>query len=317
MKLTIPKKLPLLEGLCWNIVNHKELSPEEMLGIYEERWRFNGVLSAPSQEEIDFIEQLTIQYSGLPLISQNMNKAEFYECINLLLDYLDGDLLTQYGVYLGGGTLIGLKYGQVRASSDLDFLNQSQKYQSLKLAITQQGSTLFFKANPSFDIGSARIDRYGIRFPVTFKLRGQVFSFKIEIVAEYNLDLATPERFKDIPCLNTNDLIAAKLLANADRWADGSKFSRDLIDLAIVVEQQQGLSTLAIEKAEAVYPVINSLIEAIQQFQRFPDRRRQCYEALSVENPVLIINGLDLLAQNFNLDITSREFIEIDFGYLN
>ena len=56
--ITIPNRLPLLEGLCWNIADPYKLTPSEMLGIYEERWHFLDVLGKLDRSEIEFIRQI-------------------------------------------------------------------------------------------------------------------------------------------------------------------------------------------------------------------------------------------------------------------
>ncbi len=90
-------------------------------------------------------------------------------------------------------------------------------------------------------------------------------------------------------------------MANADRWADSSKFSRDLIDLAIMAFERN-LPREAIIKAKAAYPdAIDSLKEALVKFQAFPDYRARCYQALQISNPVTIIDGIDYLARKISL----------------
>jgi hypothetical protein len=317
VELKIPEKLPLLEGLCWNIANPYQLTPQEMLGIYEERWGYKEVLGTPTPEEIAFIKEIVALYHGLPLIPrQNMTKNEFYQCVKLILNHLNPDILNDYQTYLGGGTLIAFKHSQIRLSSDLDFLNKPQNFNRLKIMIAQQGAKFLFKPNPDFIIDAPRINKYNIRFPIRIKTEQKEFNLKLEIVAEYSLELDPPDKLNQIPCLNLNDRVAAKLLANADRWCDRNKFSRDLIDLAIISSQHDILPQPAINKAEQVYPVIESLTEAIKQFQALPNYRQKCYEKLQISRPDLIINGLDKLACQFDLLPTERGFGELDFTYL-
>ncbi len=105
--------------------------------------------------------------------------------------------------------------------------------------------------------------------------------------------------------------IAEKLLANSDRWADASTDAKDLIDLAILKTLIPFPDT-AIEKAEAIYPVIAPLQRAIQNFQNKPDYRLRCYERLSIKHPPQVIDGLDRLALEFNLDTTERTSKELN-----
>lgn len=140
---------------------------------------------------------------------------------------------------------------------------------------------------------------------------------KLEIIADYNLEIGKPEIYNDLPCLNSIDRVAAKLMANADRWADNTKFSRDLIDLAIIANARKSLPKKALEKSKLVYPDAGtSLKAALVAFQSFPERREKCYETLQISQPELIINGIDYLAAKFNLELTNRTFTETDFSYL-
>ena len=60
---------------------------------------------------------------------------------------------------------------------------------------------------------------------------------KFEIVLEARIELELPgpeDRIEDVATLTPLDMAASKLLANSDRWADDSVFSRDIIDLAMM-----------------------------------------------------------------------------------
>ena len=315
-KLKVPDKLPLLEGLCWNIADPYSLSCQEMLGIYEERWHFVGVLGKPSSTETEFIKQITKTFGGLPLLEINdVDRQEFFNCVKAILRKLNIELLERHKTCLGGGSLIGLKHGTLRRSSDLDFLVNPKNYNQIKRAINNGAKII--PAESDLVVGEPRIDRYGIRYPLTIVREKKEINLKLEIVAEYNLDIGTPDKCENVPCLNLIDRITAKLIANADRWCDRNKFSRDLIDLAIIANQQQ-LPSEAIVYANNIYPDAEKcLIEAIEQFQDLADYRQKCYQTLQVSEPYAIVNGLDKLAQNYGLPPTKRSFGEIDFGYLD
>ena len=317
VNIQIPPKLPLLEALCWNIANPYQLTPQEILGIYEERWHYLDVLGTPSSEEIQFIQQIIEAYGGLPLIEMmEADKSQIYESIELILEAINLDLLNQHRVYLGGGALVALKYQHLRYSSDLDFLVSPPDYQQLKLAINRDCNALI-QDRPRLTIERPRIDRYGIRYPITVKLQGEPVKFKLEIVAEYSLSFSKPDRYQGIPCLNHSDLIASKLLTNADRWADRNKFSRDLIDLTILILERGELPENAVAEAKAIYPdAMDCLYLAVEQFQSLPDYRQHCYQNLQITKKEIIINGLDLLATLVGLPSTKRGFGETDFSYL-
>lgn len=78
-----------------------------------------------------------------------------------------------------------------------------------------------------------RADQYGIRALV----RVDDIEIKFEIVLEARIALEGPgaaDHIGGIATLTPLDMAASKLLANSDRWADDSVFSRDLIDLAMM-----------------------------------------------------------------------------------
>ena len=298
--ITIPNKLPLLEGLGWNIHNPYTLTPRQMLAIYEERWHYLDVLGKPSQEEIGFIKEITRIYQGLPLIeTNNIDKEEFFLLIDLALGQLNIDLLIEHQVCLGGGALIGLKYQALRCSSNVDFLVNPQNCQQLKYAI-RQGKTVLFKSK-NLEIGEPRADRYGIRYPIIVRQGKREVKFKLEIIADNFLSIGKPELYKNIPCLNLEDLATAKLLVLSDRWQDCHKFSCDLIDLAIVCWAEKKLPAIAIDRANSIHPYATKLLsQAIKQFQASPDYRASCYKALQVSKTEAIASGLDRLAHLSN-----------------
>lgn len=152
-------------------------------------------------------------------------------------------------------------------------------------------------------------DQYGIRMLVEID---DIF-IKIEIIAEARFELESPRYFPwtNIPCLSQNDTVTAKLLANSDRYPDDSVLSRDLIDLAML-RNNSTFSSEAINKAEQAYEVIRPLKIAIQRFQGRPEYREKCFEQLKISDKYIpiIMDGIDLLAIDFNLSITQRTFKE-------
>ena len=315
-EIEIPTKLPLLESLCWNINNPYRLNHEQMLALYEERWRFKGVLGNLEPEESFFIKKLIARYKGLPLIDMNnKNKEAVFKAGKTILARLDNNLLHQHRVVLGGGALIGMLHGQLRYSRDLDFLIAPQDYNKLAYRLRSGESVFAFQDN--LEVSEPRIDRYGIRYPVRVKEGGEKFTFKVEIISEWNMQIDTPESIYNIACLNECDRISAKLLANVDRGYDSSKFSRDLIDLAIIASQSK-IPSAAIDKATGIYPdALSALIKSIQRFQDYPNYRDKCYENLQINRPEVIIDGIDYLAKKCSLKPTQRTFKETDFSYLD
>jgi hypothetical protein len=95
-----------------------------------------------------------------------------------------------------------------------------------------------------------RADRYGIR--TFFDSEGE--KVKFEVVAEGRIVL-TAKTLPELPllCLDQVSCFAEKLLANADRWADRSVLSRDIIDIAFMVSHWGKIPQEALDIAENAY----------------------------------------------------------------
>ncbi len=329
----IPEKLPFLQAICWQVANVKHLSFKEMLCRYESGWHYWGVLGKPSAEELAFIQQISQHYQSwlvaeLGSICQpqktekwvslpGMFKREIHQKILTILSHLNVEFLEECHAYFGGGTLVSMQHGEYRLSQDIDFMcPMDGGYNLLRRKVAEGGYDVIFASRDSLlDSFGSRIilpndiqsNQYGIRFPVI--VGGTTIKF--EMVCEGRIQFGEPNypNWSPVPCLNQIDIIAEKLLANADRWPSDRVNSRDLIDLAI-----QRLATpipqKAIDKAEAAYQVMEPLIRAIQYFQDRPDYREKCYDILSIAEPNQVINGIDLLAQDLGREITVRTFRE-------
>ncbi|MBR8827745.1 MAG: nucleotidyl transferase AbiEii/AbiGii toxin family protein [Gomphosphaeria aponina SAG 52.96 = DSM 107014] len=238
-------------------------------------------------------------------------KFDFHHKILTILESLNGDLLRESFAYFGGGTLIALDYGEYRQSKDIDFLCPValSGYKNLRSIIFDRGYEGLFRNLNDFKIQRATTDQYGIRMAIN--VAGIVI--KTEIIAEERFPLDSPRypHWSPVPCLSHNDCFTAKLLANSDRYLDDSVTSRDLIDLAIL-RLHSSLPQLAIEKAEQAYEVIRPLAAAIKRFQSRPDYRQKCYASLQIDNSQIpiIIDGIDLLANDLDLASTERTFLE-------
>ena len=109
---------------------------------------------------------------------------------------------------------------------------------------------------------------------------------ELEITLEGRISLEAPrkrDRICGVATLTALDLAASKLLANSDRWADDSVFSRDLIDLAMM-EQPANLLARAAEKAREAYgeSIERDLTKAIEGLRRRPGRLDRCLRALQI-----------------------------------
>jgi single-stranded DNA-binding protein len=156
-----------------------------------------------------------------------------HQRIAKLLGSLNVDLLTRAEAFFGGGTAIALSLGEFRESRDVDFLVSSQEgYRLLREAVTNETLGEILR-EPLRQLRAVRMDRYSIR--TALEIEGE--PIRIEFVSEGELGISgafSPEL--GVPTLSRDDMYATKLLANANRALDKSVLSRDIIDLAAMVD---------------------------------------------------------------------------------
>jgi hypothetical protein len=206
-------------------------------------------------------------------------EREHHRRIARVLESLDAESLLSRQCLFGGGNAIALRHGEYRESVDIDFIiSNLEGYRQLRQAltgpdglgaVTREGTRLV----AARDI---RADQYGIRTMV----RVDAVDIKLEIVLEARITLDAPgaeDRVCGVATLTPRDLVATKLLANSDRWADDAVASRDLIDLAMM-EPGRELLRLGIAKASQAYgqSIATDLGKAIEQLRQRPLRLGQC-----------------------------------------
>ena len=202
-----------------------------------------------------------------------------------MLRALDAKLLAEHRCWFGGGTAIALSHDEYRESVDIDFIVSDQKsYRALRELVREHGLDGLSHA-PLAVTREPAIDQYGIRAAV---LSGGV-PIKFEIVHEGRIELDQPTEHDEICGVRTLaeiDQVTTKLLANDDRWADTSVFSRDLIDLAMMRPSATAL-TLGAQKAVSAYgaSVGKSLRNAVDHLRQRPQRLDECIRALHIEPP--------------------------------
>lgn len=238
-------------------------------------------------------------------------RLDHHNKILAILESLDSNLLKESNAYFGGGTLLALDFGEYRWSKDVDFVcsNPSSGYKYLRSVIFDCGYKALFCDHSRIEVGRSTTDQYAIRMLVM--VDGE--PIKTEIIAEPRFEV-DPPRYPDwspVPCLSLNDCFTSKLLANADRFEDRSIESRDLIDLA-ALRLRSPIPPEAIAKAENAYEVIRPLKAAIQGFQEREGYRERCFSGLRIEDVQIprIMDGIDLLAGDFDLGSTVRAFRE-------
>jgi Nucleotidyl transferase AbiEii toxin, Type IV TA system len=295
MNITQPHKLPFLEFLGWQIADVYRLTQLEMLASYERGWRYRHITNLPASE-LAFIKQLALNRKSW-LSSEFMDfEIGHHQLIYQVLESLNCDFLSECRAYFGGGTLISLDLGEYRTSNDIDFIcSLGSDYRKLRNAISDRNPRILLKDNSDLEIERFTADQYGIRMAIVIDR----IPIKTEIIAEARFDLDSPRQpsWSPVECLSISDCFTSKLLANADRYADPSVYSRDLIDLAFL-RNELPIPPLAIEKAEAAYRVMSPLTAALTKFQGDANLRFHCYENLTISEAFRskLIDGIDLLA---------------------
>ncbi len=222
-----------------------------------------------------------------------MFERPHHQRIAHVLAALDGNVLRHHGCLFGGGTCIALRYGEYRESVDIDFLvSDAAGYRELRQLLTgPAGLDALVRqgAQPLEMLRNVRADQYGLRTAV--RMDGQAIKF--EIVREARMELEAPAN-DDVVCgvhtLTPLDMAASKLLANSDRWADDSVFSRDVIDLAMM-GLPLPLQRRALAKAEQAYgpAVARDLTKAIDRLQERQGWIERCMQAMAMTLPKAVL----------------------------
>lgn len=213
-----------------------------------------------------------------------------------VLSAMNADFLRDSECYFGGGTRIVLELGEYRESKDIGFLCASQEgYRTLREAIGH--ASLGRIAAGSVKLArDVRTDQYGIRtFFVT-----SIGTLKFEIVREARIGLAGSAVARlPVPCLDRPHCFAEKFLANADRGLDAATLSRDIVDLAFMIEAWEIADAEAgLAIAESAYGAsVRRSIAAVREKVR-GDRsyRNRCVEGLAIEDPKTLSSGLKALS---------------------
>jgi hypothetical protein len=218
-----------------------------------------------------------------------------HKLVQRLLEQLDADFLRQARCYFGGGTRIVLELDEYRESADIDMLCSNRDgYRDLRstIAATSLGRIARGPIALAREIAS---DIYGIRTFVD--LDGE--KVKFEIIHEARLDLNGMD-LPDVPvsCLDPRTCFAEKFLANADRWADRSVLSRDVIDLAFMMNAwPQDAARQGFEDARAAYgdAVKRDLKLAVRKLLEDKEYLKRCAGGLGITQDDTLLKGLQKL----------------------
>lgn len=173
-----------------------------------------------------------------------------HQRIEKLLHCFNSELLLQAECYFGGGTAIVLSLGEYRESVDIDFLCASKTgYRLLRNTVNHRGLGALLQ-QPVTHLREVRADFYGIR---TF-LEIEGVPVKVEIVSEGRIRIQGEQHsLFGVPTLAREDMYAEKLLANTDRGSDKSVYSRDIIDLAMMIDHWGAIPEPAWAKVRDAY----------------------------------------------------------------
>jgi len=229
-----------------------------------------------------------------------MSKPTFarprHAAVTQILGALNGSFLHHAQCYFGGGTRIVLALDEYRESADIDFLCSSRDgYRDLRATIDNKslGKIASGKIRLAREIAA---DRYGIR---TFIQIGEE-KIKFEIVHEGRIDVTgSMDDSLGVSCLDENSCCAEKFLANDDRWNDESVLSRDIIDLAFMIEgwgMAPFLKGFALAHAAYGDSVGAAARSAAKKLLDKKTYFKKCVEGLRVTHAPTLIAGLRKIA---------------------
>ncbi len=183
-----------------------------------------------------------------------------HERIFKVLQALNAPLLKQHECYFGGGTAIVMQLSEFRESEDIDFLCASAEgYRELRNVVYDSGLNGLFTQSVNV-VREPRVDRYGIR--TRLEIDGAIIKF--EIIREDRIALRGDTIAKlPVEVICKEDLFAEKLLANADRFNDAAVSSRDLLDIAMMIDSWGAIPLLAWDKVKKAYG--ESAVKAFQK----------------------------------------------------
>lgn len=219
-----------------------------------------------------------------------------HNAVDKVLARLNGAFLARAKCFFGGGTRIVLELKEYRESADIDFLcSDREGYRELRSTI-RHGSLGELAAAPIELLREVRADQYGVRTV----LRIDDEPVKFEIINEARIDLSGEfiDRLR-VPCLDRACCFAEKVLANDDRGLDESVSSRDVIDIAYMVEAW-GMQAFieGVHKARDAYGkgVEATLRASARRLARNRTYFKKCVTSLGIADVNTLASGLGRVA---------------------
>lgn len=131
------------------------------------------------------------------------------------------DILNAHGVCFGGGTAIAMCYDEVRQSDDIDFMVPDDEFPALS-RVLRDLPCFEYAEKPQIYINS-------------YTLRFNIEGIKVEFVRTADFPISSIPSPFGFNVLDIKALMYAKLLANENRYEDRAFFSRDMVDLGILL----------------------------------------------------------------------------------
>ena len=215
-----------------------------------------------------------------------------HNAVAKVLARLNADFLEHAKCFFGGGTRIVLELNEYRESADIDFLCSDRAgYRELRSTISHDSLGKLVSA-PFELVREVRADQYGVRTVVQIDHE----PIKFEIVNEARIDLSgVSVDGVHVPCLDRTCCFAEKILANGDRWLDESVASRDVIDIAYMIEAW-GMQPLieGTHRARDAYGkgAEASLRASAQKLLQKKNYFKKCVTSLGITDVNTLVSGL-------------------------
>lgn len=228
-----------------------------------------------------------------------MFEREHHQRIERVLRLLRTDFLEGNRAYFGGGTCIALQIREYRESVDVDFLcNDAAGYRAIHEAVFSRSHEAL--CLPQVVLAGELIrTRDAVRFFID--LADGRRPVKCEIVREGYLPPFEPgPRVAGVTALGPADLMAAKLLANADRGLDRALRFRDFFDLVMAASEWPQQAPLAMGKAVGAYrESAKSAVEKVADLLRDrADLREEAYGRLAMSEEARAVIDRALLGSS-------------------
>ena len=215
--------------------------------------------------------------------------------VHAMLSRLDSEFLARARCFFGGGTRIVLELGEYRESRDMGFLcSDLEGYRLLREGVSETSLGPIQTSDLSL-AREVRADQYGIR---TFiELEG--VKLKFEIIREARIELdGKAVGGLPVASLTRRHCFAEKFLANADRGLDTSTLSRDIVDLAFMIEgwsKEDAVVGMAMARTAYGDAVSRALAAVTRKMREDKSYRKRCIDGLDISEPKILGAGIKAL----------------------